>query len=135
MTTSVVLSNSGNSIQAPWALAFDTSGDLWSSNANAPFTVVEFSAKQLDASGSPAPVITLSPGSDGGNATLAAPNGIAFDNIGGLSAVSSATPFGVAVFGAGQLKASGAVTPATLVVGPDTTLNAPAGDTFGPVVN
>ncbi len=43
LTPSLTLSDDGKgSIQAPWALVFDTAGDLWSSNANAPNTVVEF---------------------------------------------------------------------------------------------
>ena len=37
------------------------------------------------------------------NQTLAAPNGIAFDNLGDLAAISSASPFGVAGFQRTQL--------------------------------
>jgi hypothetical protein len=43
----VVLSDDGlGSIQGPWALVFDRAGDLWSSNANAPFTLVEFGRRR-----------------------------------------------------------------------------------------
>jgi hypothetical protein len=136
LTPNVILSDDGNgSIQAPWALVFDSSGDLWSSNANAPNTVVKFSKASLAASGSPTPSVTLSPTMVSGNATLSAPNGIAFDNLGDLAAISSATPFGVALFDHGQLTSGGAVAPDTFLVGVATTLNAPAGCNFGPVVN
>ena len=71
----------------------------------------------------------------GGNSTLAAPNGIAFDNLGDLASISSAAPFGVAVFEHGQLAGGGTLAPATFLVGSVTTLNAPAGCNYGPVIN
>jgi hypothetical protein len=136
LTPDVTLSDDGNgSIQAPWALIFDTNGDLWSSNANAPNTVVEFAKASLGATGSPAPMTTLSPVMDNGNLTLSSPNGIAFDNLGDLAAISSAAPFGIPFFSQSQLSAGGAVDPTVLIVGTATTLNAPAGCNFGPVVN
>ncbi len=131
-----VLNDDGaGSIQGPWALVFDTAGDLWSSNANTPFTIVEFLSTQLGGgSGAhPTPNVTISPTSDGGNMTLNAPNGLAFDNLGDLSAVSSATPFGIPIYGFSQLTSSGATVPNVFLVGPTTTLNAPAGNVFGPV--
>ena len=128
----VVLSDNGKgSIQGPWGLAFDKYGDLWSSNANAPNTVVEFAKGSLSATGSPNPAVTLNPTGSSGTLTLAAPNGIAFDNVGDLAAISSAAPFGVADFGSLQLSAGGPAQP-TLLVGTVTTLNAPAGAVFGP---
>jgi hypothetical protein len=136
LAPNVTLSDDGNgSIQAPWALIFDAKGDLWSSNANAPNTVVEFAAASLTASGSPKPAVTLSPAMEGMNATLSAPNGIAFDSLGDLSAISAATPFGIALFGQTQLTAGGAINPTQFIVGAATTLNAPAGCNFGPVIN
>jgi hypothetical protein len=132
----VTLSDDGNgSIQGPWALVFDAEGDLWSSNANAPNTVVEFAQTSLGATGSPTPMVTLSPTNVGTNSTLSAPNGIAFDNLGDLAAISSATPFGGVLFGQKQLLTGGAVAPSLFLVGQQTTLNAPAGCNFGPVVN
>ena len=131
----VTLSDDGKgSVQAPWALIFDANGDLWSSNANAPNTVVEFAKAQLNMAGSPTPAVTLSPAIVVGNSTLAAPNGIAFDNLGDLAAISSATPFGGALFAQKQLVVGGAVPPGIFLVGGATTLNAPAGCNFGPVV-
>jgi sugar lactone lactonase YvrE len=137
LTPSSTLSDDGNgSIQAPWALAFDTNGDLWSSNANPPNTIVEFTPSQLVATGSPTPAITLSSVAVGTNQTLAAPNGIAFDNLGDLAAISSAAPFGVAGFQKAQLiPAASGPAPNPFLVGATTTLNAPAGCNFGPVVN
>ena len=135
LTPDITLTDDGNgSIQAPLALAFDASGDLWSSNANAPSTLVEFSKAQLTASAMPVPAITISPVTDMGNVTLAAPNGLCFDPNGDLAAASSATPFGFPIYGKGQL-ATGAVIPSTFIVGAATTLNATAGCNFGPVVN
>jgi len=136
LTPDVTLSDDGSgSIQAPWALIFDSNGDLWSSNANAPNTVVEFTASSLTSSGSPTPAVTLSQVMEDGNATLSAPNGIAFDNLGDLAAVSSASPFGIAFFNHSMLTDGGVNDPSLLIVGSVTTLNAPAGCNFGPVVN
>jgi hypothetical protein len=129
------LSDDGSgSIQGPWALAFDGYGNLWSSNAKAPNTVVEFKPSQIMATGSPTPNITLASATVSSNATLVAPNGIGFDQYGDLAAVSSAAPFGVAGFGPGQLQTNPttAPTPDVFLVGSGTTLNAPAGVAFGP---
>jgi hypothetical protein len=136
LTPSVVLSDDGHgSIQAPWALIFDNKGALYSSNANPPNTVVVFTPSSLMATGSPTPSVTISPTTIDGSATLAAPNGIAFDNLGDLAAISSASPFGVPFYGATQLTQSGATLANTFLVGNTTTLNAPAGCNFGPIVN
>ncbi|HEY3998742.1 MAG TPA: hypothetical protein VGO93_07745 [Candidatus Xenobia bacterium] len=134
VTPNVILSSTSGSIEAPWGLVFDLSGNLFSSNANSPDTVVEFGHSSLAATGTPAPILTLQPTTDGTFDTLNSPNGIALDNLGDLAAVSSQSPFGVAVYGAGQLASGGPIVPDFLLVGTNTTLNAPAGNTFGPVV-
>ncbi len=125
------------SIQGPWALVFDAAGDLWSSNANAPFTLVKFGPSQLT-SPNPTPEITINPVDEkvgkAMDTSLAAPNGIAFDDKGNLVAISSATPFGVARYNATQQMMGGSVKPGSLLVGTKTTLNAPAGDNFGPLI-
>jgi hypothetical protein len=137
----VVLSDDGTgSIQAPWALVFDTAGDLWSSNANAPFTLVKFGPTQITASGDPTPEITISPfevkaGKKVEDESLSAPNGIAFDEMDHLAAISSASPFGVAKYNGMQEKMGGSLNPAAFLVGNNTTLNAPAGDNFGPDIS
>jgi hypothetical protein len=131
----VTLSDDGQaSIQGPWALVFDASGDLWSSNANTPFTLVEFTPASLAATGAPTPEVTLSSATVAGNATLNAPNGICFDNVGDLAAMNSAGAFGIAFFAKNQL-ATGSPTPDTFIVGTATTLNAPAGCNFGTLVD
>lgn len=110
LTPNVVLSDDGKgSIQAPWALIFDTAGNLWSSNAsNPPNTVVEFAKASLGVTGSPTPAVTISPATVAGDSSLIAPNGIAFDNLGDLAAANSATPFSISLFSKAQLGASGA---------------------------
>ncbi|HUZ04944.1 MAG TPA: hypothetical protein VMU62_06285 [Acidobacteriaceae bacterium] len=146
LTPSVVLSNGGGNggIDNPWALAFDSSGNLWFSNAgyvgmldpliHASNTVVEFPKASLTASGSPTPAVTLSSATVGGNASLNFPTGIAFDSSGDLSVVNSASPYGVGLYSASQLTTGGAVTPNVLLIGTATTLKAPAGVSFGPAI-
>jgi sugar lactone lactonase YvrE len=135
LTPNIMLSDDGKgSIQGPWALAFDSAGNLWSSNANSPDTVVQFSKASLAASGNPTPAVTLSTAMVSGNASLSSPNGIAFDSSGDLSVVSSLTPFGVGLYSTSQLMAGGAVAPNVFLVGAATTLSAPAGDNFGPTI-
>jgi hypothetical protein len=135
LTPDVTLSDDGqNSIQGPWALVFDSRGHLLSSNANAPFTVVDFSRAELAATGTPVPVLIISPTTLGGIPTLDAPNGICFDNLEDLAVLNSAGAFGVAFFSDNQM-VNGAFPPNTFIVGDATTLNAPAGCNFGPLVN
>jgi hypothetical protein len=134
LTPDVTLSDDGQaSIQAPWALRFDSSGNLWSSNSNAPSTLVEFAKADLGATGSPVPAVIISPGTESGDATLDSPHGMCFDDIGNVAAVSSAGAFGLAYYAQSQLT-TGSPTPATFIVGSATTLDAPNGCTFGSVV-
>ncbi|HEY6923152.1 MAG TPA: hypothetical protein VI653_06780 [Steroidobacteraceae bacterium] len=131
---SITLTDNGQgSIQGPWELAFDTMGNLWSSNAATPFTIVAFSKASLAASGTPAPMTTISPTMDMGVATLNATNGLCFDNAGDIAA-TNAVDAGSAPFYTKPLK-SGAITPQTFFSGTKTTLTAPAGCNFGPLVN
>jgi len=130
----VVLSNANSSIQGPWALIFDTGGDLRSSNANAPNTVVEFSAADLAASGSPAPAVTLTPINVKKVPSLNSPNGIALDLFGNLAVANSISPFSIAIYDPGELTTGGAIKPEVLISGSNTGLTAPAGDTFGPLI-
>lgn len=135
LAPNIVLQSNGSSIANPWGLAFDKSGNLWSSNAaTATNTVVSFAKTAIVASGKPS-VLTISPANDQGNATLAAPNGLAFDSQGDLAIVSSGVPYGVAVFTASQLAGGGALVPSDFLVGGNTTLVTPAGAVFGPTVN
>jgi hypothetical protein len=134
LTPDITLSDNGSgSIQQPWELQFDSAGNLWSSNSNTPNTLVEFAKANLTATGAPTPLTTISPVQDGGITTLNAPNGLCFDNLGDLASTSSAGSFGIPFY-ATPLK-TGAITPKTFIVGTATTLNAPAGCNFGPLVN
>jgi sugar lactone lactonase YvrE len=131
----VILSDDGKgSIQGPWALAFDTTGNLWSNNASSPFTVVEFMKTSLAMTAAPMPAVTLSPTMVGGNPTLDGPNGLCFDDAGDLATTDAENAFGIAFYGKGQLM-TGAPVPSTFIIGAATTLNAPAGCNFGPAVN
>jgi hypothetical protein len=130
----VVLSDDGqNSIMAPWALAFDSAGNLWSNNANPPFTVVEYTKASLASTGSPLPNMVISPASEGDTPTLDSPNGLCFDQLGDLATTNSAGAFGISFYTVPL--PSGAAVPNTFIVGMATTLNAPAGCTFGTLVN
>jgi sugar lactone lactonase YvrE len=134
LTPDITLTDNGqNSIQSPWELAFDSAGNLWSSNAGGTFSLVEFAKATLAATGTPTPAVTINTTMDMGNPTLSATNGLCFDNAGDLAATSSATPFSIPFYKA-PLK-SGAITPSTFIIGAATTLSAPAGCNFGPLVN
>jgi len=131
----VTLSDDGtNSIQSPWELAFDSAGDLWSSNSGKPFTLVKFAKTSLAMSGAPMPAVTISSMTVSGNATLSATNGLCIDNAGSIAATSSAAPFGLAYYTQNQLM-SGSPTPNTFIVGTATTLTDTAGCNFGPAIN
>jgi hypothetical protein len=130
----VVLSDDGqNSLMGPWALAFDSAGNLWSNNANPPFTVVEYTKANLASTGAPLPNTIISPATEGDTPTLDAPNGLCFDQLGDLATANSAGAFGIAFYTIPLT--GGAVVPNTFIVGAATTLNAPAGCTFGTLVN
>ena len=130
----VVLSDDGqNSIMAPWALAFDSAGNLWSNNANPPFTVVEYTKANLASTGAPLPDTVISPGAEGDTPTLDSPNGLCFNPLGDLATTNSAGAFGISFYTVPLT--GGATIPNTFIVGMATTLNAPAGCTFGNLVN
>lgn len=137
LVPNVILADNGmNSIQGPWALIFDTTGNLWSSNANTPFTIVEFAKADLAASGEPAPILTISPVNVGKKhpiPSLNSPNGIAFDNTGGLGVANSIPIFSIVRFSTAQVAAGGSPAPTALVS--IKALLAPAGDNFGPFLS
>ena len=134
LTPDLTLTDNGqNSIQAPWELAFDSKGNLWSSNSGGTFSLVEFAKASLMATGTPTPAVTINTTMDMGNPTLIATNGLCFDSAGDIAATSAETPFSIPFYKA-PLK-SGAITPSTFFIGAATTLDAPAGCNFGPLVN
>jgi sugar lactone lactonase YvrE len=133
LTPDITLSDDGkNSIQSPWELAFDSGGNLWSSNSGGTFSLVEFAKANLAATGAPMPAVTISSMTVGGNATLSETNGLCIDDAGSVAATSAGTPFGLAYYTKSQLM-TGSPTPNTFIV--NTTLNAVAGCNFGPNVN
>jgi hypothetical protein len=134
MTPDMTLTDNGNnSIQGPWELAFDASGNLWSSNSGGTFSLVELAKASLAATGSPTPAVTIASATDMGNATLSGTNGLCFDNRGDIAATSASTPFSIPFYKAPLM--SGALTPNTFIIGAATTLSAPAGCNFGTLVN
>lgn len=136
LTPDITLSDNGQgTIQGPWELAFDSKGNLWWSNAAAPFTLVAFAPASLAATGAPAAAITISPTMDMGVSTLNTTNGLCFDNAGDVAA-TNAIDAGSVPFYTTPLK-SGAITPQTFFSGTiaSKALIAPAGCNFGPLVN
>jgi len=128
----VTLTDAGNvSIQSPWGLAFDSSGNLWSANSQTS-TVVQFPKVDL-ATGSPTPAATLSSATVGSAPSLNQPHGLCIDSAGNVAAISAAGAFGISIYASNQL-ATGAPAPSTFLVGSATTLNSPAGCAFGPTV-
>ena len=113
------------------ALAFDASGDLWVSNY-ANNTLVEFTASQLTASGSPTPAVTLS--ARGGS--LAGPDSLAFDSSGDLWAANAGNST-VVEYAPSQLTTNGsAPTPAATLSSTAThSLDSPVGLAFDPSGN
>jgi sugar lactone lactonase YvrE len=135
LSPAITLTDDGtNSIQSPWELAFDSSGNLWSSNSGGTFSLVEFAKASLAMTGTPMPAVTISSMTVAGNATLSATNGLCIDNAGSVAATSSAAPFGLAYYTRNQLM-TGSPTPDTFIVGAATTLDAVAGCNFGPNIN
>jgi hypothetical protein len=132
LTPTITLTDNGQgSIQGPWELQFDTAGNLWSSNAATPFTLVEFAKANLMASGTPTPAITISPTTVQGMQTLNATNGLCFDNLGDIAA-TNAVQTGSAPFYKAPLK-TGALVPSSFLT--STVLTNPAGCNWGPLVN
>ncbi len=119
-TAAVILSANAGSLSQPAGIAFDGNGNLWVANAAAN-TVVEFSASQLAAGGTPTPAVTI--GASAGS--LDGPLGLAFD-FGNNLWVANANAGTVVEFATGQLAASGTPTPTV-------TLSATAGSIVGPI--
>jgi sugar lactone lactonase YvrE len=57
-SAAVTISATGDSLNGPWGLAFDASGNLWISNYN-DGSVSEFSTSQIKSSGDPTPAVHL----------------------------------------------------------------------------
>jgi secreted PhoX family phosphatase len=122
------------SIQSPWGLAFDSAGNLWSSNS-ATSTLVKFARADL-MTGAPVPAVTLSSTKVNNTPSLNQPHGLCMDDVGNVVAINEAggsDAAGIAFYGVGQL-ATGSPAPGTFIAGKGTMLNEPEGCAFGPVV-
>lgn len=106
VTEAVTISGAG--LHATQGLTFDAHGNLWVSNnlpIDSAYTIVEYSAAQLAATGSPAPVATIS------GPALVAPEQMAFDAQGDLW-VANSNSYTLVAYTPAQLVAAGLVTPA-----------------------
>jgi len=107
------IGSSSSSIDGPDGQVFDANGDLWVAN-NAASTVVEFTAAQLAATGTPTPNVTIS--SDGsGPGVLSGPAGLAFDSSGDLW-VANDNDSTLVEYTPSQLATSGSPTPAATLL-------------------
>jgi len=124
-TANIVLSSSGDSLNDPGQLGFDSKGDLWVADYNGGVngTVVMFAKNQLGASGSPTPKVTLS------GSAFYGPWGLALDSGGNLW-VGDYSSGNVSKFSSTQLKTSGTPTPPVVLTG---VLDFSYQMTFGPV--
>ncbi len=110
----------------PFGPAFDANGNLWVPlvNENA---IVEYTASQLGASGSPTPAVTLSTNFG----SLNAPAVLAFDTSGNLWVSNSGINENTVVqFAASQLVASGSPAPAVTIGASGNSLSEPYGMAF-----
>ncbi|MGA6971660.1 MAG: hypothetical protein WBY93_08540 [Candidatus Binatus sp.] len=108
----VVLTTDGSgSLEYPGEPAFDSKGNLWLANYLGQ-TVVEFTKKELKASGSPTPAVTLSD-QDG---SLIGPWGAVFDGNGDLL-ITNFDGGSISKFTPNQLKTSGAPVPPVFLTG------------------
>ena len=129
-----ILQSDGTSISLPWALVFDSEGNLWVSNQDDTInTVVRFSKAQLAALSAvpttPTPAVTISPTGSGGSMSIDSPTGLAIDSQNNLAVANVNNS--VAIFASKQLTTSGSPSPEIFVSGSDTTINTPEGLAFG----
>lgn len=126
--TATISANGSHSLDVPVGVAFDSSGDLWVSNA-ANSSLVEYTATQLgDGTGGPTPNVTLT--SDA-SASLDSPMGLAFDGSGNLWVANQAND-SLVEFTSSQLSATGSPTPTDTVAGSATLLDDPVGVAIPP---
>jgi len=138
----VIISSTGGA-----NLSFTRSGDMWLATGGGPASdcvygdpcnneLVEFTRAQLSASGSPAPIVTISSDIPGcstygapavpcANGSLYGPYGVAVDSAGDVWVSNFNTPTAVE-YGRDQLFKSGSPTPVRTIAGPDTGMNWPS---------
>ena len=128
-------------INNPWGILFDSSGNMWITNEqNTPppvgcaGSIVEFTRSSIAGPGivTPAANVVIGPTAIGGTFSLCDPNGITMNRAGNI-VVANAVGNSLAQYNASQITSSGNTIPHTFVVGAATALNAPTGLTFGPL--
>ena len=126
-------------INNPWGILFDSSGNMWFTNEQLSVsacsgTVVQFAAGSFTGLGSvsPAPAVVIGQTAVGGSSSLCDPNGITMNKAGNI-VVANAGGDSLAEYRASQITSSGNPTPHTFVIGATTLLAGPAGLTYGPV--
>jgi sugar lactone lactonase YvrE len=134
LVPAAILQSNGTSISLPWALAFDSNGNLWVSNQDGTInTVVQFSKAQLaaltPAPTTPTPAVTISSVGSGATMSIDAPTGLAINSNNDL-AVSNVNN-SIAFFTFDQLTKSGSPSPEVFVAGSNTKINTPEGLVFG----
>jgi hypothetical protein len=125
-------------INNPWAILFDGSGDLWLSNEQTSVStcygsVVEFPAANISGGGTitPTPSVEIIPTAINGTTSLCDPNGLAMDAFGNIT-VANAANSSLSGYLATQITVSGPTVPKLFVQGASTGLDTPAGLTYGP---
>jgi hypothetical protein len=140
-TTSLLSSLVGGlaTINNPWGILFDGSGNMWFTNEQVSVSacsgsVVEFASGSFTGPGpvTPAPKVVITQTAVGGTQSLCDPNGITMNKNGNV-VVANAAGNSLAEYFASQITSTGNPTPHTFVAGAATLLNAPTGLTYGPV--
>ncbi|SRR5579863_135440 len=121
----VTIGSASGSLNQPFGIAFDAGGNLWIGNDDGQSTVVEFTASQLAQSGTPVPVVTITPAP----AVFLEPQGMAFDSHGGLWIASGFTNT-IVELSASQLTTTSAPDPAVFLTASSGSLDDPAGVAF-----
>jgi len=126
-------------INNPWGIVFDTSGNMWITNEQLSVgacagSVVEFTHGAISGGGNltPVPNVVLTPTAMGTTFSLCDPNGISLNSQNKI-VVANAAGNSLAVYTSNQTGASGNPAPELFFVGAATTLNGPTGLTFGPL--
>lgn len=93
----------------PLEIAFDASGNMWVAHGLYTQNIVEFTASQITASGSPTPTVTLTPtlSATQNDSSIIAPTGLVFDTQGNLWVAG----LGIYEIAASALTATGSPTP------------------------
>ncbi len=133
LAPNAILQSNGTSISEPWALVFDSSGNLWLSNQDdAINTVVQFSKAQLAALSptptTPTPAVTISATGSGATMSIDSPTGLAINSQGELAVANVNNS--LSIFTAKQLTQGGSLVPTVLVEGSNTTIDTPEGLAF-----